>query len=35
MNHLLVKKAEVKGVNYKITGAHYGNYVYLVARTYQ
>lgn len=31
----LAKKAEEKGVNYKITGAHYGNYVYLIARTHQ
>ena len=29
----LAKKAEAKGVNYKIIGAHYGNYVYLIAKT--
>ncbi|EOI3545508.1 DUF1471 domain-containing protein [Cronobacter dublinensis] len=29
----LAKKAEKKGVSYKITGAHYGNYVYLIGRT--
>jgi len=29
----LAKKAEAKGVNYKIIGAHHGNYVYLIAKT--
>lgn len=29
----LAKKAEKKGVGYKIIGAHYGNYVYLIGRT--
>lgn len=29
----LQKKAEEKGVKYNIIGAHYGNYVYLIART--
>jgi hypothetical protein len=31
----LAKKAEGKGGNYKIIGAHYGNYVYLIARMHQ
>ncbi|MGX9257787.1 hypothetical protein [Pantoea ananatis] len=28
----LQKKAKDKGVKYNIIGAHYGNYVYLIAR---
>lgn len=27
------KKASEKGVDYEITGAHYGNHVYMIART--
>ncbi|XGI80483.1 hypothetical protein ACED16_01460 [Enterobacter hormaechei] len=27
------QKANKKGVGYKIIGAHYGNYVYMIAKT--